>query len=451
MKVQRIEVKNFKAIGDQTADFNGCSAIITGGNNKGKTSLLRGIFDRMRGEKPELILKEGTEAGYSILELTDGSRIEWYFEANKESFSFITKDGFKANTGVLKQIGQRYFGLKFDIDLFLNSSPKEQAATLGRLVGINFEDLNMRYKMAYEDRTVANRELKNLQAQNYVEPVKVEQPDIETLKKQKEQAVKDWEATSQLYSNQNTRLQNEYDDAVKAELIEIQRYNAKQQEIYNKVSDVGLAIEEINTTLIYDLGQFWDKEAALKYYNELPRPLPPKELISTIEKPNFISAPPRTEIEAIEAKIEIANKQQSQYNDYAKDLEIFNNWQARLKAANEKAIKADKAVKDIEAEKIQKIKDAKIPNEFSFNEDGITYLGLPLSNNQISSSGKYIAALKLNYLVLGEIFTMHFDASFLDKNSLNEIIDWANGLDLQLLIERPDFEAGDIKYELINS
>ena len=44
---------------------------------------------------------------------------------------------------------------------------------------------------------------------------------------------------------------------------------------------------------------------------------------------------------------------------------------------------------------------------------------------------------------------MHFDASYLDKNSLSDIQLWADQNDLQLLIERPDFEAGEIKYEVI--
>lgn len=39
-KVKRITVSNLKAVSELTADFNGCTAIITGGNNKGKTSFL---------------------------------------------------------------------------------------------------------------------------------------------------------------------------------------------------------------------------------------------------------------------------------------------------------------------------------------------------------------------------------------------------------------------------
>ena len=68
---------------------------------------------------------------------------------------------------------------------------------------------------------------------------------------------------------------------------------------------------------------------------------------------------------------------------------------------------------------------------------------------KISSSAKYICALKLGALVLGKIRTLHFDCSPLDKNSLMEIQKWAEANDLQLLLERPDFEGGDIKYQII--
>ena len=69
----------------------------------------------------------------------------------------------------------------------------------------------------------------------------------------------------------------------------------------------------------------------------------------------------------------------------------------------------------------------------------------------VKGSQKYIAGLKLGAMVLGELKTMHFDASFLDKNSLNEVQEWAERNSYQLLIERPDFDAGEIKYEIIEN
>jgi hypothetical protein len=92
-----------------------------------------------------------------------------------------------------------------------------------------------------------------------------------------------------------------------------------------------------------------------------------------------------------------------------------------------------------------------MPEGFGFDDDGITYNGLPFTREQLSSSGLYIAAIKLAAMTLGEIKALHFDASFLDKNSLADIEAWANGEDLQLLIERPDFEGGEIEYQLLSN
>ncbi len=117
--------------------------------------------------------------------------------------------------------------------------------------------------------------------------------------------------------------------------------------------------------------------------------------------------------------------------------------------AREEAEEADQKVKAIEQEKQEAIAEADFPEGFDIDENGLTYNGFPLSEKQISTSSKYIAALKLGAMVLGKVKTLHFDASSLDNNSLFEVQQWADGKDLQLLIERPDFDGGDIKYELI--
>ena len=76
---------------------------------------------------------------------------------------------------------------------------------------------------------------------------------------------------------------------------------------------------------------------------------------------------------------------------------------------------------------------------------------MPLDRNQISTSKLYCTALRIASMGLGEVKTLYFDASFLDKQSLSEIEVWANENDLQLLIERPDWDGGEIHYELIDN
>ena len=110
---------------------------------------------------------------------------------------------------------------------------------------------------------------------------------------------------------------------------------------------------------------------------------------------------------------------------------------------------ADKEVKRIEADKFDAVKNSSLPEGFAFDGDKVTYEGVPFNKQSLSSSGIYIAALKLATVGLGEVRALHFDASYLDKNSLKEIEVWADKNKLQLLIERPDFEAGEIEYQII--
>jgi len=123
--------------------------------------------------------------------------------------------------------------------------------------------------------------------------------------------------------------------------------------------------------------------------------------------------------------------------------------QAEFDKVTYQAVEADDEVKRIEAEKMDVIKNASMPDGFGFSEDGITYNNFAFNKETLSSSGIYIAALKLAALGLGDVKTLYFDASFLDKNSLSDIEKWAIEQDLQLLIERPDFEGGEIEYQII--
>lgn len=425
MKIERIEVKNFKAIKAEVVKFNGCSAIITAGNDKGKTSLLRGLIDRFRGEKPDLIVSDGEAKGFNMIELTDGSRIEWKFTEKTESFAYITKDGIKKTTGVLSAIGERYFGIKFDIDKFLNSGKKEQTKELQRIVGIDFTDINERYKVAFGNRTDANKELKRLTDNPVTKPTKIEKPNIENLKQKLSEAKKS-----------NKELMSEWEKKNKEHVRGILDFNKKQE-----VSRSEYNISTNCMVTLSDLG-FADSNQVLKDFIETLKPKKSKEL-SDLQKPKLKG------ITGLEEQIEKANESLRIYDAFERDLESYNNWVKEGTTARETQKKTNEIVESIEKEKKDLISNAKIPKDFEINEDGILYKGLPLTDNQISSSGKYIAALKLGAMVLGEIKTMHFDASFLDNNSLSEIQNWADENNLQLLIERPDVNGGDIKYEII--
>lgn len=412
MKIKRIEVQNYKALSEQEISLNGCSAIVTAGNDKGKTSILTGLIDRLHSEKADVIVKEGEEKGHNIVELTDGSRIEWNFTKKTERLSYITPDGIKQTSGVIGAIGEKYFGKEFDIDDFLNSGPKDQEGELKDLVDVDFSDVEERYKEAYEERTEANRELKNVKGKQIEEPEKVEHVDVSDLI---------------------------------AERDSIQEFNKKQDEVKGKKENYETGIENLEDSCEELESDIEDLEKRLKkkreeLENKQDRIKNGQEKIESLPE-----VKEKKSTEEIDQKINSAQEINAKADKYDRYLET----KKELEEAEAKAEKADKKVKQIESEKREMINNADFPEGFDINEDGLTYKGFPLSEKQLSKSSKYIAALKLGAMVLGKVKTLHFDASALDKHSLNEVQEWAEEKDLQLLIERPDYDGGEIKYEII--
>lgn len=433
MKIKKIEVKNFKVISDETVDFNGCSAIITAGNRKGKTSVLKGLIDRMRGQKPEIIVKEGEEKGFNNIELTDGSRIEWKFTQKTESFAFITKEGLKVNAGVIKAIGEKYFGSLFDIDKFLLASSKKQSDMLARLVGIDFTEIDNTYKQVYEERTEANRELNRLKTINKEKPEPVEKPDIDSLK-QKLRKIK----------VKNERLRAEWREENDRLREEVFAHNQEQEKLSDKLRSADLLLDELGRFRNTIFDECIDFEKANKIKNELPAPADQKEFLP-VHEPECIDE------EDAGQDIEAAYEQLRLHDRYASDLKEYGEWKSDIEAAKKEVDELNKKLASILGKKQSMIESANIPEGFKFSEEGLTYNGYPLTAQQLATSEIYIAALKLGSLALGDIKTLHFEASALDRNSLSTIEKWASDNDYQLLIERPDFEGGDIKYEIIES
>lgn len=403
-KVKKITVSNLKAVSALTADFNGCTAIITGGNNKGKSSFLKSLPERLRGNKPAIILKEGEKEGFAEYELTTGEKFIWNFDGKKEKLAFISERNIKS--AITKDLSTYYFPPVFDVDEFLNSTPKKQKETLQKLTGIDFSEIDLMYKAAYEERTWANKRL----AEEKAKLIQVE-PD----------AAIEITPTDELEKELAGIDAHNKSFALKADLLQQKSLSVKENEA--EILDLKeriKAIEKKNSVLnseLLELDVWMDEEENKPKNNAADL----KEQIEKIKADNKIVEQNKKAIE-----------QKKLYDKLVLDADT-----------------CDKEVKRIEQEKLDVIKNASMPDGFGFDEEGITYNGFAFSKEQLSSSGLYIAALKLAAIGLGEVKTLHFDASFLDKKSLLEIEKWANENDLQLLIEKPDFEGGEIEYQII--
>lgn len=407
-KIKRISVENLKAVSKMSADFNGCTAIITGGNDKGKSSFLKSFPDRIRGIKTNEVLKHNEEEGNAELHLTSGERFFWKFDKQgREKLTFVTERNIKSS--VTKDISEYYFPKVFDIDKFLKESPQEKRKTLEKYAGIDFTDINERYQEAYDQRTFFNKQLavEEAKAEYIDKALPDELIDISALEKELNACETNNEKIS-FFEEKMVGKKKELEETG----VEISRLKTLIIELEKKQKTIEEQLGE---------GEAWLKEHESLRCTEEKKADLEKQVTEAKNKNKLIEA-----------------------NKKAKEQEIIIN-KARMRAEE-----ADKEVKALEKEKADTLKYANLPEGFSFNETGITYNGFDFNKQSLSSSALYIAALKLACAGLGEVRTLHFDASFLDKKNLEEIEKWANENDLQLLIERPAFEGGEITYEILN-
>lgn len=417
IKVKKIKVQNLKAVGSAELDLNGCSVLVIGKNNSGKTTILTALPDRLRGSKPEAIkvIKHDETEGVAEWELTDGTKLIWSLDTKTKSGERLVivkydTEGKEERGSITEAIMKEYFPEIFDVDAFLLSSPAKQRKTLQQLAGVDFTKIDDLYKVAYDDRTYANRNRDDAKA--LLKPINntlAAVEDIDTANKL-QQEISGIDSHNSRYTEAENGLVK-----IKKDLTTEESELKKLQAL---VKSSEAKIKELKTRV--DTGEKWIGKAENK----------PKD---------------EAHIEKITQQLHEVNLQNTKIK--ANNEAILQK--DKLEKLTEEATRADNKVKAIIADKDKLIRSAKMPEGFGFSDDGITYNGFDFDKISQSSSARYIAGLKLAKMLIGKVSCLHFDASFLDKNSLTEVERWANENDLQLLIERPDFEAGEIHYELI--
>ena len=161
---------------------------------------------------------------------------------------------------------------------------------------------------------------------------------------------------------------------------------------------------------------FFDIEAAQKYIDSFEKPAQLKQFIKLSEPQYSLEITDKTELISIENEIEKAHEQNKLFAIYETELKQYNDWVSQGKAAKEKAKLLDEKVKEIEQKRKELIASAKFPDGFEIVNGQIYVYGLPLNDKQISLSRKYISGLQLASMELGEVDSLYFDCSTLDKN-----------------------------------
>lgn len=443
VKINKSVVKNIKNIDEFEVDFNGATAYIIGGNTKGKTTFIRFLIDRLLSNTNDSkVLKDKTKEGYSEIQMSDGASFRYIITPEgKEKLSYMS-NGIEVKA--TKEIINKYISKPFDIDRFLNSTPKEKVELLTKALNIDITKEKQELVEAINNRrtwlNIKNEREAVLKNSTFVEGNVI---DIDSLLAKKKNIIDKYEKEVEEVNKKNEQIKADYDNKYKEMLSKMFEFNRKQNELKKKIDDIKQVIEILRqysiTNIIVQLEE---------YLKSIPEPQPEKtieQLDSYIGKPNYIPIPTKPDLTDIETEIEEARKHNAQLETnkiYTANKTSYEDALAEYNAADEQVKKIELAIK-------KKLASVKLPKGLTITEENIFYNGFEVDDKHLSKSELYIVALKLASITLKELKSLYFDCSPLDKNSIKDVLQWAEENDYQLLIERPDFDGGELRFELV--
>jgi DNA repair exonuclease SbcCD ATPase subunit len=171
-------VKRLKVVSIQP---NGKSLVIVGGDNgSGKSSTIDSVAMALQGGKaiPSKPVRDGEKTASVILELDDLIVHRKFTAEGKTSLVVTNKEGAKYSSPQAmldKMVG----ALSFDPLAFSRMKAKEQEESLRELLGIDTSALDAAREEAYAERTLINRDVKQLEAQIEAMPMHGALPDEE--------------------------------------------------------------------------------------------------------------------------------------------------------------------------------------------------------------------------------------------------------------------------------
>ena len=349
MKILRLTAENVKRIKIVEIEPDGNLVVIGGRNGQGKTSVLDSITYALAGKTthPTRPIRDGESKAKVVCELDDIIVTRTFTEAGGGTLTVTNKDGAKYPTpqALLDKLTGK---LGFDPLAFSRMLKKEQLETLKSLVGLDFSELDARRKGLYEQRTLVNREGKELKAVFDQMPEYPDVPESEI-------------SVSLLMEELEKREEhNRSNMAKRTALDQLNGDVAKQTE---KVAQLEKELEEARTEL----------EKVSKAQNELKVEV--DALHDTDEQEIREQV---TGAETINKKV-YANKERSQI------LQKLRKKRGEYK-------KFTSQIEDIDNAKNDALASASFPvSDLSFDENGVLFNGLPFDQASSAEQGVRVA------------------------------------------------------------
>ena len=386
MTIKRLELRNFQAIKDFSADFTGDVYLVKGENEVGKSTILKSIVCLLTGER-DAVLRNGEKNGFAKMVIGgDGKEytVELRFTENdpRGTISIKAKDGMRStNVSMLRTILNYR---NFDAEEFARWSETAE----GRRKQIQVVMGLMPPEIANRIKTIDAEVLQTKEARKSVNAnVKYKETELESIKAQ----LSDGDTETYTEPIDLTVLMQESNKAAeqraKAENVKMQMTSLESE-----LANIPKERERLAADLERAKKAYEDAKA---FYNRSIENVAAQE----IEIKDKIGKAEQwlSEYDA-QPKEDAAEKLAAAQNHNAK-CNIVKMFHAKQNEVDAERTKADKLNADLDAyakERAELVAAAKFPIDgLSFGEDGLTLNDVPFVVGKVSDSQIMEVAAKL--------------------------------------------------------
>jgi DNA repair exonuclease SbcCD ATPase subunit len=162
------EVSNVMSIRLAALEFDDEGGVVRigGDNGAGKSNLLKGLLWALGGpkalEKTDTPLRHGAEKGYVLVNI-GGVDLQVRRAVTEKGTTFTVKDAEGRAVAKPQQVIDRILGeVGIDPSAILRMTAKELAEALREQCGLDLSDIDAEQKRVFEERTIVNRQIRDL-------------------------------------------------------------------------------------------------------------------------------------------------------------------------------------------------------------------------------------------------------------------------------------------------
>lgn len=412
MKIIKLQAENIKKLKAVEITPDGNTVILSGKNGQGKTSILDSIWFAFGGgdatkdtSKP---IRDGEKSAVVTLDLGDYKITRNWTSNDKSYLKVETKDGAKYSSPQ-KLLDSLVGKLSFDPLAFSTMDDKTQLKTLLELVELSIDpaEIDRQKKEIFDQRTLVNRDAKNLEGQLAAIP----EPASDVPKEEISSAsvlAEMQKASDELTANNQKRR-------------ELQDLARESNGLKSDITNTQERIAELQERLAKQQGQF--KEVNAKG----------KALKVAVEK-------------LVDPDLSVFQTKLQQVESINNSVRLARQYQGVKTSLDEKTAESKKLTSQIaglDKQKDDALKAAKFPVEgLGFDEAGVTFGNIPFK--QCSAGERLRVSLAMAMALNPKLKVIRItDGSLLDSSNMKLIEEMAKEQDYQVWIEVVD-ESGTL-------